>query len=187
MNIPNWLSLFRIVLIPVCVIVYYLPFKWAYLSAAAIFVIAALTDWLDGYLARKWGQTTPFGAFIDPVADKLIVMAALTVLVESHANAWLTIPAIIIVGREIVISALREWMAEIGKRASVAVSVIGKYKTAAQMVAIAVLLSHPPGTLLVTIGLVVLQVAALLTIWSMFVYLKAAWPDLSPYKDEKST
>lgn len=179
MTIPNWITLLRIILIPVFVIIYYLPYHWAYIASATIFVVAAITDWLDGYLARKLGQMTPFGAFFDPVADKLIVMAALVMLVEEHNTPWLSIPAAIIIGREIVISALREWMAELGKRASVAVNVIGKYKTTAQMIAIAVLLSQPPGTVFTNAGLVVLQIAAALTLWSMIVYLKAAWPELS--------
>ncbi|AJQ95821.1 CDP-diacylglycerol--glycerol-3-phosphate 3-phosphatidyltransferase [Gynuella sunshinyii] len=183
MTIPNWLTLSRILMIPVCIFFYYLPFQWSYWGASSVFILAAVTDWLDGYLARKLNQTTPFGAFIDPVADKLIVMAALVMLVEEHNTLWMTLPAIIMVGREIVISALREWMAELGKRASVAVNMIGKYKTTFQMIAIAVLLSQPPGTLLTNIGLIVLQVAAVLTIWSMFVYLKAAWPDLKISKN----
>ncbi|MCH8553362.1 MAG: CDP-diacylglycerol--glycerol-3-phosphate 3-phosphatidyltransferase [Natronospirillum sp.] len=178
MNIPNILTSFRIFMIPVCVGVYYLPVDWAYMAAATVFLLAAITDWLDGYLARKLDQSTPFGAFLDPVADKLIVAAALVVLVESYASLWLTLPAIVIVGREIVISALREWMAELGERASVAVSIIGKLKTAVQMVAITVLLASPPGEWLGTIGLAMLQGAAVLTLWSMFVYLRAAWPTL---------
>ncbi len=178
MNIPNLLTSVRIVMIPVCVGVYYLPFEWAYFAAALIFVLAAVTDWFDGYLARKLDQSTPFGAFLDPVADKLIVAAALVVLVESYGSVWLTLPAVVIVGREIVISALREWMAELGKRASVAVSIIGKLKTTVQMVAITVLLAAPPGDWLANVGLVMLQGAAILTLWSMFLYLKAAWPTL---------
>lgn len=184
MNIPNLLTLLRLVLIPVCVVIYYIPESWAYAVTAALFVVAAITDWFDGYLARKWGQTTPFGAFLDPVADKLIVAAALVILVERHATFLLTIPAVIIIGREIVISALREWMAEVGKRSSVAVNMIGKVKTAVQMTAIAVLLSQAPGTqsfaFIADIGLAALQFAAVLTLWSMFVYLKAAWADLKP-------
>ncbi|MHA7878328.1 MAG: CDP-diacylglycerol--glycerol-3-phosphate 3-phosphatidyltransferase [Saccharospirillum sp.] len=180
MNIPNLLTLFRIILIPVCVGVYYLPQSWAPWMAAAIFSAAAVTDWFDGYLARKLGQMTPFGAFLDPVADKLIVAAALVALVERHANIWMTLPAIVIIGREIVISALREWMAELGKRASVAVNMLGKIKTTLQMVAIILLLSQHPeqATTVSTLGLLALQVSAVLTLWSMIVYLKAAWPTL---------
>lgn len=177
MNFPNLLTLSRIILIPVIVAVFYLPFGWSAIASAAIFAVAALTDWLDGYLARRWNQMTPFGAFLDPVADKLMVAIALTLLIEEHHIIWLTIPAMIIIGREIVISALREWMAEMGKRASVAVSFIGKIKTTAQMVAIVLLLANPPGIGLVNIGLGLLYLAAVLTLWSMFIYLKAAWDE----------
>lgn len=182
MNIPNLLTMFRLILIPVIVIVYYLPFQWVYLVTSILFIVAAVTDWFDGYLARKLGQMTPFGAFLDPVADKLIVAAALVILVEAHASPFMTIPAVIIIGREIVISALREWMAEAGKRASVAVNMLGKLKTTMQMVAIIVLLAQAPGTenFVSNVGLVILQVAAALTLWSMIVYLKAAWSDLKP-------
>lgn len=180
MNIPNLLTLLRLILIPVCVIIYYVPQEWSYIVTAVLFTVAAVTDWFDGYLARKWGQTTPFGAFLDPVADKLIVAAALVILVERHETVWLTIPAVVIIGREIVISALREWMAEVGKRSSVAVNMIGKVKTAVQMTSIVILLSQVPGTMLADVGLIALQAAAVLTLWSMFVYLKAAWSDLKP-------
>lgn len=180
MNIPNLLTLLRLILIPICVVIYYVPAHWAYMVTAILFTIAAVTDWFDGYLARKWGQTTPFGAFLDPVADKLIVAAALVVLVERHETVWLTIPAVIIIGREIVISALREWMAEVGKRSSVAVNMIGKVKTAVQMTSIVVLLSQVPGTDLAKVGLIALQAASVLTLWSMVVYLRAAWSDLKP-------
>ena len=185
MNIPNLLTLLRLVLIPFCVFFYYIPENWAYITAATLFTVAAITDWFDGYLARKWGQMTPFGAFLDPVADKLIVAAALVVLVEKHGSFWLTIPAVVIIGREIVISALREWMAEVGKRSSVAVNMIGKVKTSVQMIAIIVLLSQNPEhrTLLSILGLIALQVAAVLTLWSMVVYLKAAWVELRPKKE----
>lgn len=180
MNIPNLLTLLRLVLIPVCVAVYYVPAGWAYIVTALLFTVAAITDWFDGYLARKWGQMTAFGAFLDPVADKLIVAAALVILVERHETFWLTIPAVVIIGREIVISALREWMAEMGKRSSVAVNMIGKIKTTVQMIAIIVLLSQAPGTSIANIGLAALQFAAVLTLWSMVVYLKAAWSELKP-------
>ena len=126
MNIPNILTTLRIALIPCIVIVYYLPYKWSLFGASSIFALAAATDWLDGYLARRLNQSTAFGAFLDPVADKLMVSVALVMLVESYSEPYLTIPAVIIIGREIVISALREWMAELGKRASIAVSIIGK-------------------------------------------------------------
>lgn len=182
MNIPNLLTLFRILMIPVFVVVYYMPQVWAPWLAAAIFAAAAVTDWVDGYLARKLGQMTPFGAFLDPVADKLIVAAALVVLVENFANLWMTLPAVVIIGREIVISALREWMAEAGKRASVAVNMLGKVKTTMQMIAIIILLSQNPtqDTWLSDLGLLALQISAVLTLWSMIVYLRAAWAELRP-------
>ncbi len=167
-------------LVPVFVVIYALPEEWSYLAAAVLFGLAALTDWLDGYLARRLDQTTPFGAFLDPVADKLVVMAALIVLVGHHANVWLTLPGLIIVGRELFISALREWMAEMNSSVAVAVSVVGKIKTTLQMIAIAVLLANPPqpATTWVIAGYVLLYVAALMTLWSMTLYLKAAWPTL---------
>ncbi|HBC33568.1 MAG TPA: CDP-diacylglycerol--glycerol-3-phosphate 3-phosphatidyltransferase, partial [Marinobacter adhaerens] len=153
----------------------------------AIFGLAAATDWLDGYLARKLDQSTPFGAFLDPVADKLMVAVALAVLIEEHSAILLTIPATVIIGREIVISALREWMAEIGSRASVAVSYIGKIKTTAQMAAIVGLLAFPPGVLWANVALALLYIAAILTLWSMGLYLKAAWADLFPEKASGQT
>ncbi|WP_336368241.1 CDP-diacylglycerol--glycerol-3-phosphate 3-phosphatidyltransferase [Marinobacter sp. C2H3] len=180
MNLPNLLTLSRIVMIPVFVVIFYLPVESRYLVSAVIFALAGITDWLDGYLARKLDQSTPFGAFLDPVADKLMVAVALAVLIEEHATALLTIPAIIIIGREIVISALREWMAEIGSRASVAVSYIGKIKTTAQMSAIVGLLAFPPGVFWSYVAMVLLYIAAGLTLWSMVLYLRAAWPDLFP-------
>ncbi|SEL45945.1 CDP-diacylglycerol--glycerol-3-phosphate 3-phosphatidyltransferase [Halomonas daqiaonensis] len=179
MNIPNLLTLARIVFIPLLVVLFYLPFAWSTLLAAALFGLAAVTDWLDGYLARRWDQSTPFGAFLDPVADKLMVAVALALLIERYEAIWLTLPALVIIGREIVISALREWMAEMGKRGQVAVSWIGKVKTTLQMIALLMLLAFTPGTLLALLGVVILYVAALLTLWSMFLYLKAAWPHLS--------
>jgi CDP-diacylglycerol---glycerol-3-phosphate 3-phosphatidyltransferase len=180
-NIPNTLTLLRIVMIPVLVLVLYLPYDWKFLAAAVIFAAAAATDWLDGYLARKLNQHTPFGAFLDPVADKLMVAAALVVLVELYAQWWFSIPAAIIIGREIAISALREWMAELGKRTSVAVSYVGKVKTVAQMSSVTVLLAAGDADMpmLKHLGIVMLYVAAGLTIWSMTIYLRAAWPVLS--------
>lgn len=183
MNLPNVLTMSRIVMIPVFVVVFYLPMQWSYMASAVIFALAGITDWLDGYLARKLDQSTPFGAFLDPVADKLMVAVALAVLIEEHAAVLMTIPATIIIGREIVISALREWMAEMGSRASVAVSYIGKIKTTAQMVAIVGLLAFPPGQLLAYVSIGLLYLAAVLTLWSMVLYLQAAWPDLFPGKD----
>lgn len=187
MNIPNILTLMRVGLIPIFILLFYMPYHWSYVAAALIFTLAAVTDWLDGYLARKLQQSTPFGAFLDPVADKLMVVIALVLLVQHHANFWVTAPAAIIIGRELVISALREWMAELGARAHVAVSKLGKYKTALQMVALVVLLANPPlVTGWVIFGYVLLAMSAALTLWSMIVYLKAAWPHLRPDADQNS-
>ena len=187
MNLPNLLTLMRIFLIPVLIIVFYLPSSYAPLASAVVFAVAGITDWFDGYLARKWNQTTAFGAFLDPVADKLMVSTALLLLVEFHHTPLLTIPATVIVGREIVISALREWMAELGKRASVAVSYIGKVKTALQMIAITILLSLSPDSpsFIYPVGMVMLYISSALTIWSMVVYLRAAWIELKPAAEGK--
>jgi CDP-diacylglycerol--glycerol-3-phosphate 3-phosphatidyltransferase len=179
MNIPNLITVLRVVLIPIFILLFYMPYHWSYMAASSVFAFAAATDWLDGYLARRLQQSTPFGAFLDPVADKLMVAVALVLLVQAHANIWLTLPAAIIIGREIVVSALREWMAEIGARAHVAVSNLGKWKTAAQMTALVILLANPPAlTFWVGAGYTLLLVAAGLTIWSMVKYLRAAWPHL---------
>ena len=169
-------------MIPVLVLVFYLlPMDVRYLAAAFVFSIASLTDWLDGYLARSMEQTTPFGAFLDPVADKLLVAVALILLVEVHASAMLAIPALVIVGREIVVSALREWMSQYSDLGGVKVSMIAKVKTGFQMTAIIVLLSQPPSldNLLVILGFLLLYVAAGLTLYSMAQYIELAWPDLS--------
>jgi len=181
-NIPILLTWLRVALIPLVVGVYYLPPPWLpvsdrNLAATLVFIVAAVTDWFDGFLARRWNQTSAFGAFLDPVADKLMVAGALLVLVQlDRCNA---IIAFIIIGREIAISALREWMAQIGASKSVAVSSIGKIKTAAQMTAIPLLLYHD-----VVFGAIdthfwgekLLWVAGVLTVWSMFYYLRLAWP-----------
>lgn len=186
MNIPNLITVLRVLLIPVFILLFYMPFSWSYYAASAVFALAAVTDWLDGYLARRLQQSTPFGAFLDPVADKLMVAVALVLLVEEHHNLWLTLPAATIIGREIVISALREWMAELGARAQVAVSNLGKWKTAAQMVALIILLAHPAQlNLWVGLGYALLIVAAGLTLWSMLQYLLAAWPHLKPSAEKK--
>lgn len=180
LNLPNILSLLRIALIPVLVGIFLLPNASAPLWATIVFVVAAVTDWLDGYIARKWDQTSPFGAFIDPVADKLIVAVAL-VLVLYKTPAWyILIPVIIIIGREITVSALREWMAELGQRNAVKVSYVGKLKTTFQMISIGCLIFSKPllGLPIFEIGIVLLYVAAGLTLSSMFSYLKAAWPML---------
>lgn len=175
-NLPNLMTLSRIVLIPVMVIFFYLPFHWCRPMAAIIFSIAAITDWLDGYLARYMEVDSPLGAFLDPVADKLLVAFALVLLVADNHLPYLTIPAAIIIGREITISALREWMAEIGNRTSVAVGYLGKVKTLIQMVAIVMLLSvhHSYHPWVLYTGYLMLYIAALLTLWSMVIYLKAS-------------
>lgn len=180
-TIPNILTILRIILIPCFVIVYYLPIPYSGYTTAGIFCLAGLTDWLDGFLARKLNQTTRFGAFLDPVADKLIVVVALVLLVGSYGSILITIPAIIIICREIMISALREWMADIGKRTSVSVNLIGKAKTLIQIVGIIILLSQPIDWRMTTVivGVVFLYIAAALTIWSMITYLNAAWDNIT--------
>jgi len=177
-TIPNVLTILRILLVPVLVVVFYLPFNNHLLVAAAVFGLAAITDWFDGYLARRLGQMTAFGAFLDPVADKLMVAVALVLLVERHDTQLFTLAACVIIGREIVVSALREWMAELGARTSIRVSYVGKVKTAFQMVAITGLLAINPDTnenWLLALSYLVLYTAAVLTLWSMTIYLKAAW------------
>lgn len=183
-NLPIFLTWLRIIAIPLLVLLYYLPPGWLSpaerdLFATLLFMGAAITDWADGYLARKLNQTSSFGAFLDPVADKLIVAAALIVLVElDRTNA---VVASIIIGREITISALREWMAKIGAAKNVAVSMVGKVKTSAQMLAITLLLYHKPllGFDSLKVGNVLIWIAALLTLWSMGYYLRKAWPEIA--------
>lgn len=179
-TLPNLLTLFRIALVPVFLLLFFAPVSWAREGCAAIFALAAVTDWLDGYLARRMGLVSPIGAFLDPVADKLMVAAALILLVQSDPTPWLAVPAIVIVGREITVSALREWMAELGARAQVAVSMVGKFKTAAQMVAVILLLYRDDllGLPVYAIGFALLYVSVILTLWSMTVYIQAAWPSL---------
>lgn len=194
-NWPNVLTFVRIFIIPLLVIFYYLPFWWGHLAAAIVFAIASITDWLDGYLARYLKQTTKLGAFLDPVADKLMVCISLilivaepslqfvtvTATVVSIPSAMLSIPAAVIVAREIIVSALREWMAEVGKRKSIAVSTLAKLKTTVQMFALIVLLycDSTTNATIVFAGYILLYVAAFLTIWSMLIYLKAAWTQLT--------
>ncbi|HCK81056.1 MAG TPA: CDP-diacylglycerol--glycerol-3-phosphate 3-phosphatidyltransferase [Candidatus Competibacteraceae bacterium] len=177
LNLPTWLTLLRIALIPVFVAVFFLSFRGANLLCSALFGLAALTDWLDGYLARRLGLTSAFGAFLDPVADKLMVAAALVLLVQAIPTPLMAVAAAIIIGREIAISALREWMAQLGKHARVAVSTVGKIKTTAQMVAVLLLLYREPLWFFPTleVGMGLLVVAAALTLWSMLHYLLAAW------------
>lgn len=175
-SFPNLLTISRLILIPVLIIVFYLPWAWSNYIAAAIFLLASLTDWLDGYLARKWQQVTLFGAFLDPVADKVLVATCLLMLVGTKGIYYITLPAIVIVGREIAISALREWMAEWGKRASVAVGWMGKIKTCLQMIALVLLLAfHAKHTWYSIAGVVMLYLAAIMTIWSMVVYMRIAF------------
>jgi len=186
MNLPNSLTLLRVAFIPVFIVLFYLPFTWSYYASAVVFILAAITDWLDGFLARRLQQMTKFGAFLDPVADKLIVVTALILLLQDYAvthprsSMLFAVAVVIIIGREIVISALREWMAELGSRASVAVSMVGKLKTTLQMIAIIVLLAFNPSQypMLHYVGVLLVYAAAALTLWSMIVYLRAAWPDL---------
>lgn len=187
-NIPNLLTLLRILLIPVFVVLFYLPWQYAAEACAIVFALAAVTDWFDGYLARRLKQVSALGAFLDPVADKLMVAAALILLVQQYPIPGLAIPVLVIIGREITISALREWMAEVGARAQIAVSAIGKVKTAFQMTAIFLMIyrSDLYGLPLYTIGFVLLYVAVILTLWSMFMYLRAAWPSLNDQPDPQA-
>jgi len=181
LNLPTYLTLLRIILIPVLVVLFYLPWHLAHIACALVFILAALTDWLDGYLARRMNLTTRFGAFLDPVADKLMVAVTLVLIVQADPSPLVAIAAAIIVGREITIASLREWMAEIGERNKVAVSELGKWKTTLQMISITLLLlgmdiwrQH-----LQSLGQILLVLAAGLTLWSMVLYLRAAMPALS--------
>ena len=178
MNVPNTLTAARILLVPVLVAAFHLPFTWAPMACAAIFALAAATDWADGFLARRLSQVSTFGAFLDPVADKLMVAVTLVLIVQHDPTPWIAIPAAIIVCREIVVSALRELMAELGQRTTVAVATIGKVKTVSQMTALLLMLyRHDLGSIPVyRAGTVLLYLATALTIWSMVVYLRAAWP-----------
>jgi len=183
-TIPTILTLFRILLIPVLIVVYYLPLSWTHpwtnFAATFVFVLGALTDWADGWIARRWNQTSAFGAFLDPVADKLAVTVALLLIMELHPSHWMTMLAIVIIGREIAISALREWMAEVGQGRKTKVAWLGKLKTIVQMVAISLLLYRQNllGLPTFRIGLELLGVAAALTLMSAYSYLRAAWPSL---------
>jgi CDP-diacylglycerol--glycerol-3-phosphate 3-phosphatidyltransferase len=181
LNLPTHLTFLRIVLIPVLVILFYLPWNGAHIACAFIFMIAAFTDWLDGYLARRLGLTTRFGAFLDPVADKLMVAVTLVLIVQADPSPYVAIAAAVIIGREITIASLREWMAEIGQRKKVEVSNLGKWKTTAQMVSITLLLLGMDvwQETLRNLGQMLLLVSAVLTLWSMVVYLRAALPSFS--------
>ena len=187
LTLPTWLTLLRIVMIPVLVLAFYLPYKWTNFACAAVFGLAAITDWLDGWIARRWNLQSAFGAFLDPVADKLMVAVALFLIVQGHPTPWMAFWAAVIVGREIAVSALREWMAELGQRAKVGVAMIGKIKTTVQMIALGFLLYREPllGIPVFVIGEWLLAAAAILTLWSGFEYVRAAWPALRA-DDEKS-
>jgi CDP-diacylglycerol--glycerol-3-phosphate 3-phosphatidyltransferase len=180
-NLPNTLTWLRILMIPAILVLFYLPYWWKDPAACAAFALAGITDSLDGYYARKWGQTSRLGAFLDPVADKLIVATALVLIVSADPKrSFLVVIAIIIIGREIAVSALREWMAEIGARGRIKVSVWGKYKTIMQIVGLSCLLYRQDllGIPIYKLGLVLTGIAAVLTLWSMFLYLRLAWPEL---------
>jgi len=180
LTIPNILTGIRILLIPLIVGTFYFPLGWGNIMACVLFAIAGITDSLDGFIARKLGQSSALGEFLDPVADKLIVATAL-VLIVSRDHVWyVTLTAAVIIGREIAISALREWMAEIGARRKVAVSKLGKFKTITQIVGLSMMLFYQDlfGLPIYWMGLGMTIVAAVLTLWSMVIYLKAAWPDL---------
>ena len=197
LTVPTILTLARIVMIPVLVLVFYLPYGWTNFASAAIFGLAAITDWLDGWIARRYHMYSAFGAFLDPVADKLMVAVALFLIVQGHPTPWMAFWAAVIVGREIAVSALREWMAELGQRAMVKVATIGKVKTVVQMVALLCLLySVTPdnvtprvepwmGKPIFMIGDWLLAASALLTLWSGFHYLLAAWPVLKAGEKHK--
>ena len=180
-SLPNYLTWSRVLMIPVISVLILTPGAWANYLSASLFCLVAFTDWLDGFLARKWKVESPFGAFLDPVADKLIVATTLVIIVEADERAIMALIAAIIIGREIAISALREWMAEIGARNIVAVSGFGKLKTTMQMVGLGCLLWWYPlfGVDVQRIGFWLLLIAAGLTLWSMVAYLRAAWPTLS--------
>jgi CDP-diacylglycerol---glycerol-3-phosphate 3-phosphatidyltransferase len=186
-NVPNILTLFRIGLVPVMVVAYYLPYKYTNVVAAALFAAGAITDWLDGWIARRYGLTSSFGEFLDPVADKLSVTVALFLIVQTDPTALMAIVGAIIVGREIAISALREWMAEVGQRKKVRVVAIGKIKTIAQMVAIIILFYRHDfvGLPMYRLGQGLLMLAAALTLWSGFMYVRAAWPHIQAHDDAR--
>ena len=189
LTLPTVLTLGRLVLVPILVLLFYLPFEWAGPAAAVVFALGGFTDWLDGYLARRLNQTSSFGAFLDPVADKVMVAIVLVMLVQANPHLWMALPAMVIIGREIVISALREWMAEIGQRAQVAVSSLGKIKTVSQIAALLLMLFHDPiGTVpTFLVGVVLLYMAALLTLYSMVVYLRAGWSAANRVEEEAAS
>ncbi len=177
-TLPTAVTLFRIALIPLFVLVFYLPFSWSNVVATAIFALASFSDWVDGYLARSMQLESSFGAFLDPVADKLMVVVVIVLLVEANPSIYVALPSVVIVAREISISALREWMAQLGASTTVKVSYIGKTKTVAQMLALGFMIFAEPlmGLPIFQIGLGIYYLAAILTIASMVIYLRAAWP-----------
>lgn len=188
-RLPILLTWFRIFLIPIIVVIYLLPFADAKQTAAILFIIAAVTDLLDGFLARKMNHCTDFGAFLDPVADKVLVAVCLVLLLRANANLLLVICSMVIISREIIVSALREWLAELGQRSKVAVNFVGKVKTALQLIGITILLWYHP-TLSIYIywlGLAVLTCSAALTLWSMIIYWRAAQGELSSEAIEDET
>ena len=180
-NLPNTLTWLRIAAIPLIVLLFYVPYHWSDPAAGLLFAAAGITDSLDGYLARRLGQTSRLGAFLDPVADKLIVAVALVLLISKDTRALIVLTAAVIIGREITISALREWMAEIGERRKVAVSQLGKIKTILQIVGLSMMLYRMPllGVPIYRVGVVLTELAALATLVSMVAYLRAAWPELT--------
>src|ERR1700729_2137936 len=179
-NLPNALTWLRILMIPAIIVIFYLPYGWKDPAACAAFALAGITDSLDGYLARRWGQTSRLGAFLDPVADKLIVAAALVLIVSGDPRWFVVIMAVVIIGREIAVSALREWMAEIGARGRIKVSQLAKYKTIMQITGLSMMLFHHQllGIGIYKLGVVLTAIAAVLTLWSMILYLRLAWPEL---------
>jgi len=181
LNLPNTLTWLRIAAIPLVVLLFYMPYPWADPAAGLVFAIAGITDSLDGYLARRLGQTSRLGAFLDPVADKLVVATALVLLISKDHRPLIVLTAAVIIGREITISALREWMAEIGQRRKVAVSQLGKYKTILQIVGLSMMLFRWDlfGLPTYQIGVVLTVIAAAATLVSMVAYLRAAWPELT--------
>lgn len=181
LNLANSITGFRILAIPLCVVLFYLPFEWARKAAALVFACAAISDFVDGWIARKFNQMTAFGAFLDPVADKLIVATALVLLVHTDDRWMMAIIAAVIIGREITVSALREWMASQQASAQVAVSMVGKVKTTFQLIGLSFMLWGDTlwGLPIYELGYVALLIAAAMTLWSMWIYLSAAWPVLS--------
>lgn len=179
-SIPNILTVFRIALIPFFVFFFYVPLPWHHYITAALFVLAGFTDWLDGFIARRYKQASKLGEFLDPVADKLMVAVALVVIVNVYPFWWVAIPAAIIISREIVVSALREWMAELGQRSVVNVSFVGKVKTTCQIASMVVLLIKPNdlGNIWVILSFILLYIAVILTVYSMWIYLVASYKSL---------